>query len=474
MKIKQYDNNLPRKILISLITDDQVLAKVSNKWEEINFESDWARQIAEWCVQYHQQYNRAPKQDIEGIFASWASEQRNASSVETIEKFLSGLSKEYKKEAVNSQFVLDKAAAYFQEVNIKQTVDKISGLIDRRKIADAGLAIEQFRQIDLKANDGIDPYTDEEIQEVFEETEEALISYPGALGEFFGDQLCRDGFISFFAPEKAGKTFWLTDMAERALMQRRRVALFQVGDLSKNQMKKRLYLRRTGHPLRSDNGKWPFDVKIPIEIERKRDEYDTPIVHYKERTFEKRASPKLIKEINEKFRKKYLRSKEPYLRLSVHSTSSINVQGIQEILNRWYRQDNWAPDVIVIDYADILSAPSNVKILDKRDIFNETWKQLRRLSQDQHCLVLTASQADAASYDTKLLTKKNFSEDKRKMAHATGVVGLNITSYEKDKGLCRLNWIVRREGSYSPRRCVNVAGCLSIGRPAIKSIWDNF
>jgi replicative DNA helicase len=163
-----------------------------------------------------------------------------------------------------------------------------------------------------------------------------------------------------------------------------------------------------------------------------------------------------------------VKSKKSYLKLSCHPNSSISVKGIEGILQTWERVD-WIPDVVVIDYADIL-APLDGKA-DTREQINQTWKALRGMSQKLHCLVVTATQADAASYKVDTLTRSNFSEDKRKHAHVTGMVGLNQTKEEKLNGVLRLNWLDLREAEYTEYRCVHVAGCLALASPAMKSVW---
>jgi hypothetical protein len=127
--------------------------------------------------------------------------------------------------------------------------------------------------------------------------------------------------------------------------------------------------------------------------------------------------------------------------------------------------------VVVIDYADILAPEPGATKEDYRHQINVTWQALRRLSQDYHVLVVTATQSDASSYGARILRREHFSEDKRKYAHVTGMVGINQTEEEQGKGIFLLNWILLREGSYSPGRCVHVAGCLAIANPAIVSAW---
>ena len=163
-----------------------------------------------------------------------------------------------------------------------------------------------------------------------------------------------------------------------------------------------------------------------------------------------------------------VKSKHSYLKLSCHPNSTLKVSGIRSILETW-AQDEWVPDVIVIDYADILDMSH--KGLEGRDCINQAWKELRALSQYYHCLVITATQTDAAAFDTGLLRRKNFSEDKRKFSHVTGMMGINQTDDEKEMGLYRFNWLKLRDGVYSETRCVNVANCLALANPMIKSCW---
>ena len=110
--------------------------------------------------------------------------------------------------------------------------------------------------------------------------------------------------------------------------------------------------------------------------------------------------------------------------------------------------------------------------LEGRDRIDETWKHLRFLSQMFHCLVVTATQSDTLCYNANIITKRNFSGDKRKNAHVTGMIGLNQKDpEEKEIGVTRLNWVVMRERAFSVHKCVYVAGCLAIANPAIRSTY---
>ena len=143
---------------------------------------------------------------------------------------------------------------------------------------------------------------------------------------------------------------------------------------------------------------------------------------------------------------------------------------MRRILDIWERQDGFVPDVIVIDYADLL-APDGGGVQEFRHKQDQVWKSLRALSQERHVLTVTATQADADSYKKDSLSLSNFSEDKRKLAHVTAQYGLNQDPQGKEKrlGILRVNEIVVREGEFSPDNEVTVLQDLAAGRAYLES-----
>jgi hypothetical protein len=157
-------------------------------------------------------------------------------------------------------------------------------------------------------------------------------------------------------------------------------------------------------------------------------------------------------------------------KLSTHASYSLTVPEIESKLQAWKRDDGFVPDVVVIDYADLLIAPG---VKDERDKQHQVWGKLRGVSQNWHCLLVTATQADADSYSKSVLSEKNFSEDKRKHGHVTAEFGLNQDpkGREKKLGIMRLNKIMIREGDKTLNSEVVVLQNLNKGQPIIESYF---
>lgn len=463
MRISKRSGTNEREILTAMIVDKRVLSRILPKWDKEMFNSAWSNIVGQWCIDYYKRYERAPGRNIEGLFESWAS-KADKETVGLVEKFLEHLSDNYAaaKKELNVEFIIDKAAELFNRVRLSKLADAIQGDLDNGRVSDALERVQsQFKRVEIGVGVGIDVLTDAAaIERAFTDKREQVIEYPGAIGEFFGEALERDAFISFMAPEKTGKSWFLQDMGVRGVLQHRKVAIFQVGDLSEAQQIRRLITRFSKRPIKARK------YQYPLKIARVEGEQNAEVELEERATSAMLDWREALTDI-EKFRKK-TKSRTSLLKLSVHPADTLSVHGLRAVLDGWERE-GWQPDAVIVDYADILAPPSGVQ--DGRDQINKTWAQMRSISQQFHCLMATATQSDAGSYYARTLGKGNFTNDKRKLAHVTGMVGINQTEEEKEQQVYRLNWVALREDEFVGSRCVHVASCLAIANPAVRSCW---
>lgn len=463
MRTRKVQGGNERQVLIGMIVSRTVLGAVSSKWQTGMFSSRWANLIAGWCVKHYQQYKRPPGKDIISLFDDWSdSAERDRETVQLVDKFLSSLSGEYsrQKKDLNVEYTLDLASAYFTKVKQKELLDKIAAAIEDNELEEADKLFHTYSKIDVGNSEGTDLFADAEgMQAAFDAKSEPLIEYEHGLGIFYADALERDGFVAFMGMEKVGKTFALMDVAWNAVMQDRKVAFFEVGDLSLHQVRRRFGVRVAGIPMK------PCVVKYPTHLTI---EDDGPYTMHDEIKYKKGLDYESAWKAIRKVAKLNMLAPDA-LRISVHPNDSISMYGVVSILDNWERQ-GWVPDVVVIDYADIL-APMKGNI-DSRDQINSTWKAMRALSQQRHCLVVTATQVKASAYDDETLTKAHFSEDKRKFAHVTAMYGINQNAKDKKAGVLRYNTIVLRENAFHEDDYCYVAPCLEVGQPAVLSVMQ--
>lgn len=277
-----------------------------------------------------------------------------------------------------------------------------------------------------------------------------MLSYRGKLDWFLGSAMLRENLVAFEGMDKIGKSFWLLDAAFRAVRARRRVAYFEAGDLTRDDVLERLGVRAARRPLKAG------PLLIPASVS------DGGKVESENRMFDGDLTPQ---EAYRAFRRA-CRGRDAF-RLSCHPNSTLTVDDVAATLRDWERE-GWTADVVVIDYADILAPPAGVR--DVLDQIDAVWKQLRRLSQESHCLVVTATQPSAKAYDNKgkVLTRRHFGGRKTKLAHVNGLIGLNPGDPCGDVSVTRVNWIVRRGAEFRENRWVTVAGSLALAAPAMR------
>lgn len=510
---------IERLILTGLINSTEYLQKIRPAWDMRFLVSKPAQEIAKWCIDYYDEYQKAPERYIEDLFF----EKKDAKEipkdmVPMIEDGLMDLAQEYD-ENFNLEYAVKRTAKYFRERHLEMHQDAVRDLFQSGDIEAAeALATNYTGQVVVIAED-IDLGKEEvltDLDHAFNSLAEPLIRYPGKLGEMLNDQLIRGGFVSILSPEKRGKSYWLLDMSMRATYNRCKVALFQAGDMTKDQQIKRISTYLTRLP---SNEKYTGTTYIPVadcilnqldecnkeerrcsfgpfsrgifsketmrrEITREDllealEDYDDykPCTNCSEFQDKPLGTPWLVprklthavqlEEAQKKVQTFFI-ERGRHFKISTHPNNTLSVGTIKNILARWEREDNFIPDVIAIDYADLLTAPG---AKDMRDSQNLIWKDLRALSQIRDALVLTATQSDAKSYEKSILKNINFSEDKRKNAHVTFMFALNQDKdgREKKLGIMRLNTIVQREGEFDTNTTVTVLHNLNIGQPFLDS-----
>lgn len=463
MKAKRREGVTLRSVLAGMVVDRTVCSRIASQWPRDGgglFDAPWANLVGGWCVEYLRKYGEPPNGQLRSLFNEWASTTKAPDeTVQGVERFLLEADEErsrVEQGRLNSDHLLDQADRYFNGVRIKRMMTQIEDLIDLGKVADAQELINCTRKVELGATSVVKVVSDwEAFRRAWDEDRERpLIVYPGQLQDFLGRWLQRDSLIGFMAPDKTGKSVFLLDLTVRAVRNRCRVVYFDVGDNSQDQVIRRLGSRVSRCPTRET---FKRRLEVPVSVDGEGEVEST------ERTFSRPVSaPRAYTEV-----RKLCRNVDR-LRVVCYPNSTASVVTLSSRLTEWEQEDGWVPDVVVIDYADILAPPPGAR--ETLDQIDETWKQLRRLSQERHCLVVTATQASAAAYGdkAKVLRKQHFSGRKTKLAHVNGMVGINVSDKDRRAGVTRLNWVVRREGFYSENEQMILAGCWAWYDPAVR------
>ena len=497
------DNRREKRILAGMITSTNFLAQVLSIYKSKYFESRNSRLIAKWCKEYFEKYGKAPNSVIVDILDDEA-EKMTVEQAELVDAYLQSLSGEFAEEEVNTEFYLNSAREYFEERAIANFLKSVEGALATDGVEKAkDLLFNYGREEVTDLWDWINPDDEDEWKNLEERKKQRrLLKFRGKLGEYLG-WLEREWFVSFTAPEKRGKTWWLIECIFQAMQNKCKVLFFSL-EMNHEEVKERYYQRLTGTRLPDTENPVIFSVfdcrKNQLnECEKSQRacrtsyyvgsseaiiEYDpNEEQKYKPCTFCRDHENKEVRKdyevatwfshtsadeygsevVGRKIKAKNLISKgnKDLLRVKSFPSFSAGYKEITRKLREIEARENFVPDVIIVDYVDILASEGN---LLGREAIDAVWKNFKRLASERKCLVITADQSNKISMSRESVRIQDTSEDKRKNAHVNLKVAINQTLEEKEQMVTRIGKIAQRHGNFHPYRQVIACNCLDLGQ----------
>jgi hypothetical protein len=157
---------------------------------------------------------------------------------------------------------------------------------------------------------------------------------------------------------------------------------------------------------------------------------------------------------------------ETRCRLSVHASGDLNNFGLNGLLTQWEIQ-GWVPDVVIIDYADLLGRIPGIE--SRHESLEESWRQLRAISQRWHLCLVTATQSNRDGYNKELLDMDNFNGTRTQNDNVTAIYSINQTEKEAALGIQRIQAIANRDNP--DKRVVACLGSRSVACPMMFSMF---
>lgn len=452
MKRERLDALNEKDIAIGLIISDKYCNEIIPILDPKYIEIDYIRILASWIKEYFLEFREAPKNNILKLYRAKVGTLRDESLGDNILTLISSLDK---KGSINEGFMIDESVKYLKKRSLLCLGEDIEACVSLNDIYGAEEKVSKYRMVEKSGSETVSVmHSLDKVIESFDTEEEVLLRVPGAYGSVIGD-IHREDFFAFIAPFKRGKTFALMDLAVRGFFNGMKVLFVSL------EMGERSVVRRFWTTISGQISKDKENINFPKFVERPNDLWGI-----EERRINKRASDSEdIKKMSD-FIKRVSRGGD--IRVLAVPSYSLKVEKLESKMERMAYEDGFVPDLLVVDYADIM-APSEKN--EYRQQLDSIWKRLRSIAQKWHCAVITASQTnrDALSGDA---SQENVAEDIRKIAHITSMVSINQTEEEKIKGIVRFKQLVIREEGAEYRQAVCLQ-CLDLGKMVIDSRFDN-
>jgi hypothetical protein len=463
VKAKEIDTSVERQIVTYAITSTRFLRDVGSALRPENLKSAYARTVVKWVLEYYTEYHEAPGKHIQELYQKNFTQVRDEDETELISEFLVRLSDRYKNETIspekdNIEFIVTNATTYLRLQKLERLKESIELAVLNKDPTKGEQEVGSFQRVGTIRDKGVSIFDDTvAVTTAFLEEEDVLFRFPGILGDELGP-FVRGDLVSYMAASKRGKSWWEWYTGQIAAYYGYHVVFFNL-EMTPNQIIRRAWTSLTGVPRRRKAGQAKRIISVPY--------FDS----------ENEDGPWTVEEAKKEYKTidlSSVRLKQKNFRRQFHSGNvrifslpaySATLKDIVAHLDNLYYYDDYVPDVVVVDYADLL-VPSNARV-ETRHQLDEIWKGLRRIGQERNCLVVTASQAGRAAFDADA-TEKDISEDIRKIAHVAKLVSINQTRPERDIGVCRLRQLVERDDRMGGGKVV-VLQCLDLGQVCLDS-----
>jgi len=145
---------IERKIIITGIVSKEFLQQVSAIWNNQYFESNVAKKLGQWIIEYFQEFNEAPGREIENIFYEKTRDSKFSKELaEEIEQdILPSLSQEYEDSEINISHLVKLTKKYFNERKLLIHSQSIQALVEKGELPEAEKMAIEFVPLDISSN----------------------------------------------------------------------------------------------------------------------------------------------------------------------------------------------------------------------------------------------------------------------------------------------------------------------------------
>jgi hypothetical protein len=479
IKRSKIEYNKEKQILVNLILNTEFCREILPYTTEDYFRSPHARQIISWVKDYYEEYNKAPSGHIADIYESQKTLLDGEVS-EQIQQTLTHLESVADVGVQNIKYLVDSAIAFFEERHTTLQLEAAQhylskGLVSKAKEAMGNSLSIQNKSFEWVAFNDLD-YTTQVVRSmvVQKDLDEAFFAFPDRLGRFIGP-IDRGWFVAWFAPAKRGKTTYMTYSLVHAILRKLNVVLFSL-EMPIDQLYSRYLAAVTGDkpelgdrvvmtPIMdchfNQTGTCDLEQRVGfgnlLTSEGRMPTYDEASdwevctacrgeTNFKPSSWKVPVRKKNVTETE--YVKKAMAFNKYWGKhcRAIHIPSkTATVSDLQTEVELLRQRENFIPDVIIIDYADLIKPDSHDA---KRHQLDDIWEELRAWGQTDSALIITASQTNRLSADAQYMKATHVAEDWSKAAKVDIAIGLCQSDTMKEYGMMNINKVLHRHEEF--------------------------
>jgi len=365
---------------------------------------------------YYDEFKDAPKDDFRDYIKTSEDRSKEAKLYRIYLKKINSLD-------VNKKYVVSQLIEWIQYQQLTAAVLKSAELIKAKKYKEIKQTILEAFNTELNVYDVGTDFWD------FIHTGEDELDVVCKTGIKTIDEkihgYCRAELFLWLGATNVGKSWALIDGAMSALLQGKNIVIYSLEMITKN------YMKRLGMSMSGMKREFSKD--------------DDLLITFADGTSHNFADREILNTESETFKKSkdFYKKRKGKIIVKEGVEGKFTVGAIHAHLNQ-LEISGFAPDIIFVDYADLLG--SDRKFKEKIHEIDDVFTNLRGLAKERNIAVVSATQGTRDSIDARRVGLRQTSGSIGKAKIADVVMSLNQTEEERRNNVMRLFAAKVREG----------------------------
>jgi hypothetical protein len=496
--IEQIDTALESRIISALVTNTEFIQEVRHAIDLGYFRNTYHQRIAKIAIGHFDSFKSAL--GFDGLNLSLQSDSKRFKPDELVNVRDAANALAARGELRdNIPYLVAEAIKFFKKRELEITANNIRYYLEEGQVDEAEKVLNDYVRIERKFSDIHDLFDEEILLKHFAGKDNEFFKMPGDLGRFLGN-MQRGWLVGIMGKFKGGKSwlamefgiigmlsnlnvaFFSLEMTEEGMYERifkrlsvsadRHTVLNPVFDCKKNQSDECQFARRTNN-IALD---WSPGEVVDLRKNRQYQvctfckEREAFFSHYEPATwYEQIEVPVFDQMVAGGVKDRLSVFFKNRFKFKAYPRFTANIEDIKRDLNVLEVTEGWVPDIIIVDYADILKPESGgaTEGYEKED---RSWIALAQLAGEQKALVITPTQVTTDGLDAYLLKTKHTARWRGKLGHVDAMVTINQTEEEKRCGLMRVSYLEHRHAEFYETDCCTVLQNLKTAQVHLDSV----
>jgi hypothetical protein len=429
--------SLQENLLVLLCFDDERAKFIRNAVPAELFEGIY-NDVAARVYEFIDKQGEPPREHVADLFSD-VLEGKDKLKRKNYKTFLLHLYEA--RGRVNGEYVLSRITEHLKRQRLKEGLSSAVELVlreDDASLAEAETVLRKALDARLALFDpGVSLSNPAHVLKIFDAVDDSFpTGMPCIDARGLGPK--RKCLHLFIGLSGRGKSWWFINLGRQAVLNRFRV-LHVTLEMSDRQVMERYMQNLFGAAKRGGN--YPVTlfrtgedgsitgVRAPAMI--------TPRIVLRD--------PGAKEQIAERIEKWQQRLK--YVQIKEFPTGSLTVRQLEAYMDSLEVRDNFIPDLLLVDYPDIMNVGGSSTATDLRHRLSEIYVNLRGLAVSRNIAVAVVSQSNREGLKAKVVTEGNVGEDWGKIANSDDVWAYNQSEAEQKLGLARL-FIAKARGDH--------------------------